>query len=605
MPIAYEDSNHVHRVLGGVFACLALIVSGCGEPSQVDAVPRTSSNEPVMSSSNASQVEELPNALDFGFVLESHFACATANVERILANPELNEVPWNSLEQQLGKSIGANNARLGNMERIWIVVDRGSLSFMGQGPQQSPFIIVVDLKSAVDQADLAAAVAKSEAEAMQQTGDQGDDEEQQLSPSTAVKIGDCRIVMGSVSAVEQIANATGQVNSSLARRLKKLNFDSDVDGMVDIQPIRTTLQAMLGIMGRWGGEEAAKLARLPQVLQSVEFSISLTEQDFLKVVALIDDEKMVKELAVRLNDQTEGGDSILQKLPMGLGGFGGIPGQRNGRRQQFVMIEPNSTEVMAEVSKEISEMELFSVVGQEQQLIATLGRPTKLNELIKTSILDAKRQFELAQRVERLGQIADAMASYVDTHKCFPPVGMVNQSEDGLPAQFNWRIGLLTSLGEQELYDRFDFTQAWDSPENLAVASDIPEVFAEVEVEFLGDADQRIISNETRWHVVGGKLGLYRDDRQPKMSDVTDKPARSAVVVEGAKNTAVVWTEPGKFAADTVVLERFGVDSEGGILFANADFKVKIIQRDSEKLKSVLTPDGGEQLQLTDFIKSD
>jgi hypothetical protein len=43
--------------------------------------------------------------------------------------------------------------------------------------------------------------------------------------------------------------------------------------------------------------------------------------------------------------------------------------------------------------------------------------------------------------------------------------------------RFSWRVQILPFIGEQELYDQFDFDQPWDSEHNLKVAAKMPDVF--------------------------------------------------------------------------------------------------------------------------------
>jgi hypothetical protein len=173
----------------------------------------------------------------------------------------------------------------------------------------------------------------------------------------------------------------------------------------------------------------------------------------------------------------------------------------------------------------------------------------------------------------------------------------VSESDAGLPLQFNWRVGLLPFLDEQALYDQFDFSKPWDSPENQEVARQMPKVFAAV------SADERTEpSTETRWHVVGGKLGLFKGERTPKISDISDKKIWTVLVIEGGQNTAVNWTKPGSLQIDAADLEQFGLEHENGILFLNAAFDPRIIKKERQFLHDVLTPDGNEQMHRKDFL---
>jgi hypothetical protein len=376
--------------------------------------------------------------------------------------------------------------------------------------------------------------------------------------------------------------------------MKQMKLDGDIDGLVDIGPIRKTLEGIFDMLGAFGGEEMAKFSRLPEVLQRVELSFSLDSKKLFQAVVFIDDDELASELASLASGNSQSGVSPLLGggLPFGLGGS-----SAGGGRDVDMMISPTSAAVITEVGEEIADKELFSIEGKERSLTMTLERPSQLNELITAALYDAKRQFELAQRIENLGRIATAMEAYVEKHDCFPPSGVVTDSAEGLPSQFNWRVGLLPYLDEQTLYDQFDFSKPWDSAENQTVANQMPKLFADVSIE--GGSEQ---TSNTRWHVVGGNLGLYKGDRTPKMGDITDKKIWTALVIEGDKQSAVNWIKPGAMEADTADVEGFGVELENGILFLNAAFDPRIIRKNQEDLQGVLTPDGEEAFQRNDFL---
>lgn len=566
----------------GCFLCVVFLsVTGCGGPSSVDAIPRTGSNQPVLGAVKKKTAVKSSNGLDLDFIHEDHFACVVINVEKVIANSDLSDVPWDTLEDQLSKLIGAENSSLKNIERVWVVLDRDGISFGEDSEQQSPLIFVLDFKTIPNETQLM--------NAAQQAAEQSEGKTAKL---ITTKIGENRVVIGSPSLTSKIT--AGGSGSNLSRQLKQMKLQADIDCLVDIGPIRSTMQSMFDMIGSFGGEEVAKFTRLPELLQRVEISLSLDSKDMLEAVAYIDDEKMPAELANLANENGQSGAPSMMGggLPFGLGGS--RPG---GGADSGVMISPTSANVLTEVSKEISDENLFSIVGEDRKLTLKLQRPSKLKELITASLNDAKRQIELAARVERLKKIAKAMQDYVEKHNCFPPSGIVTESADGLPSQFSWRVGLLPYLGEQELYDQFDFSKAWDSPENMAIAKQMPNVFAAVSIDESTDH-----SSETRWHVVGGKLGLYKGERTPKFGDISDKKIWTALVVEGGEKTAVNWIKPGSLAVDNAEIDRFGLDDENGILFLNAAFDPRIIKKNQQDLKSVLTPDGDEKIQRRDFL---
>jgi hypothetical protein len=567
--------------------CCLVTLAGCGRDS-VDAVPRNSRFKPVLGVDKAPAATPRANGLDFSFLNRDHFACICINVEKVILNSDLADVPWDSLEKQLEKLVGQENALLSGIARVWIVLDRQSFALVPNGEQTSPMVVVIDYKNPFNDNLLSEAKARriaTEERANEKPANEKPASEKPASEANGFsvkKISDQRIAFGSRELLDKLNKESS--SSSLANELKRMKLDSDVEGVISLAPIRSTLQSAFDIAATFGGESVAKFSQLPEVTQRIEFEFSLDAKDMLVATIFIDDDELTKEIARMASDAST------QENPAFGGGF---PfGQVMGGQPPPSMVPETSSGLMEEVGKEIKEKELFTVKGADRKVTFSLQRPSKLNELITAAIDDGKRQFELADRVQKLRLITAAMQKYQDKFGSFPPAGIELDNADGLPDQFNWRVGLLPFLGEQDLYDQFDFEQPWDSEANLQVANQIPDSFA-------GLAK---VDSATRFHVVGGELGLYKEDRIPRLSDVTDKKIWTAVVIEGAPNSAVVWTQPGSLPISEADIAQFGNEDERGILFSNAAFKTRIIKKDRERLRAILTPDGNEGLTKMDFL---
>ena len=575
----FDQSGFV-LTFGILFSGLLLVGAGCGGPDSVEAKPRAGANKPVFGSTKSLATDKPSNGLDLSFVHADHFACVSINVKKVIANPDLVDVPWDTLESELAELVGPNNSNLKNIDRVWVLMDRDSLSFGEDRQPQSPFVIVLDFNSFGNEVELD--------EMMRKSIEQSDT----TSKMQVTLIGERRVVIASSELSSKFSKSKGE--SNLARQMKRMKLDADVDALVDIGPIRSTLTSMFGMMGAFGGEEFEMLTRLPELLQRVEVSLSLDSNELLQAVAYIDDDDMTKELAkLAMGNDDAGTTSMMGAgLPFGLGGPQGARGE-----SQAVMIPPTSTAVLNDVGREISEEGLFSVEGKDRKVTFRLERPAKIKELMTASLYDAKRQIELAARVEKIKQIGAAIEAYSEKHGCLPPGGVVPQSSEGLPPQFNWRVGILPFLDAQELYDQFDFSKPWDSPENQEIALHMPKVFA---VANLNDEIEN--SRQTRWHVLGGPLGLYKDDAPPKLKDIADKKIWTAVIIEGGEKTAVNWTKPGPLALDPLDVDQFGMEYENGILLLNAAFDPRIIEKDQSQLEAIVTPDGDEKFQRRDFL---
>lgn len=563
--------------------CWLVTLAGCGRDT-VDAIPRKSAFKPVFGAEKVKTAAPSANSLDLSFLNEDHFACFCVDVHKVISNSDLADVPWDTLEKQLEKMVGQENSRMSGIDRVWLLLDRESFSMMTNGQQSSPMVLIMDFKSPLNEKQLAEAAAKR-TEMAKLINNKKDSTDNAFSVE---KIADQRVAFGNRDLIAKLRKGNG--SSNLASQLNQMKLDSDIEGVISLAPIRSTLQSIFDMAAQFGGETYSKFARLPEATRRIEFKLSLDAKDMLVTTVYIDDDELTKEITRMASDASTQDSSLFG---------GGLPfGQGMGGQQSESMVPETSSGLAQEVGKEIKEENLFSVAGADQKVTFTLQRPSKLKELITASIHDAKRQFEFAERVQNLRSVAAAMQKYQDEYGCFPPEGIELENADGLPDQFSWRVGILPFLGEQDLYDQFDFKQPWDSVANLEVAKKIPDVFA---VQKSDESDE-IDSIMTRFHVTGGELGLYKENRIPKLSDISDKKIWTVVIIEGAPDSSVTWTKPGSLPISQPTIGQFGIEDEKGILFTNAAFDTRILRKDREKLRAILTPAGGEGLVRKDFL---
>jgi hypothetical protein len=143
---------------------------------------------------------------------------------------------------------------------------------------------------------------------------------------------------------------------------------------------------------------------------------------------------------------------------------------------------------------------------------------------------------ETVRRVEctnNLKQIALAMHNYHDTYNCFPAAYI--EDENGRPMH-SWRVALLPFLGATDVYERYNFNEPWDSPDNLLLVDKMPECFRCPSSPFSG-------TPETNYVVVMGDQTMFGPNRWRKMAHVTDGLSNTIMIVE--TTTPVNWMEPG------------------------------------------------------------
>ncbi len=142
---------------------------------------------------------------------------------------------------------------------------------------------------------------------------------------------------------------------------------------------------------------------------------------------------------------------------------------------------------------------------------------------------------DAAQRMScmnNLKQISLAMHNYHDVYRCFPAAYI--EDENGKPMH-SWRVALLPFLDRPDLYDRYNFNEPWNSPANMALAAEMPDVFRCPKGAPLG-------SPMTNYVVVIGDKTMFGPNRWCKMSDIRDGTSNTLMVVE--TTSPVHWMEP-------------------------------------------------------------
>jgi len=120
-----------------------------------------------------------------------------------------------------------------------------------------------------------------------------------------------------------------------------------------------------------------------------------------------------------------------------------------------------------------------------------------------------------------------------------PPVAIVDP--EGKPL-LSWRVLFLPQIDEQELFEKFDLTKPWDSPENLPLIEQMPDLLASPYDRHAAKKGKTpfkaIISDDPQWNTAWPKPGGTL-----RFSDFKDGLSDAALVVVDLSNP-VIWTKP-------------------------------------------------------------
>ena len=164
--------------------------------------------------------------------------------------------------------------------------------------------------------------------------------------------------------------------------------------------------------------------------------------------------------------------------------------------------------------------------------------------LLFTPIFHAQRQpYPRGMCMNQVRQIALAILNYESEHGHFPPP--YSTDENGRPLH-SWRVLILPYLEEIALYKTIDLSKPWNHPDNLKLASRMPDVFK-------CPSDKSRFSDQTTTFVaVVGKNTAWPLGTPVKVSDISDGMANTLLVVEST-SSRVHWMAPFDPTIESIV----------------------------------------------------
>jgi hypothetical protein len=154
--------------------------------------------------------------------------------------------------------------------------------------------------------------------------------------------------------------------------------------------------------------------------------------------------------------------------------------------------------------------------------------------LLLPAVQQAREAARRMQSTNNMKQIMIAMHTYHDTYREFPPA--VVKDADGKPL-YSGMVLLLPFLEQQPLYDKFDKSKAWNSPEN--------ETWSNMTVPMLIDpSNPNTSQGRTDYLLVSGPGSVLEDTPGMKhtLGSIADGTSNTIMVVE-VKGTAS-WAAP-------------------------------------------------------------
>ena len=192
-----------------------------------------------------------------------------------------------------------------------------------------------------------------------------------------------------------------------------------------------------------------------------------------------------------------------------------------------------------------------------------------------------------------LKQIGLALLNYEAANGAFPPA--VFTDAHGKPMK-SWRVALLPYCEQRPLYEHYDLSQPWDSPQNRALGKTSVPSF-----QCPSDPDTTADTAETNYvRVVGKDTVGGMPNEAVKISDITDGTSTTIMVVE-VSGLHINWEEPRDVTVEQfmdLVAKGRASHHSGGFQAAFADGSVHFISYNvaPKTLRALLLRNDGQSV---------
>lgn len=201
-------------------------------------------------------------------------------------------------------------------------------------------------------------------------------------------------------------------------------------------------------------------------------------------------------------------------------------------------------------------------------------------------------RFVSSQQDASLRELAFAALNYSDVNGRFPINGSAAFDDEGNP-YLSWRVHLLPYLGHENLYGRFNLDEPWDSPNNLPLLDEMPDLFRGPE-----DAADSVTTRYLRFTGPEAPFEYLAEgiqQRGPRFLDIRDGTSKTILFVEAAADRAAPWTKPEDLPFDRAGLME-SVGNSDGIPVAFFDGSTALLRPDiaPQDFASLVTRRGEE-----------
>lgn len=205
----------------------------------------------------------------------------------------------------------------------------------------------------------------------------------------------------------------------------------------------------------------------------------------------------------------------------------------------------------------------------------------------------ARESVRSTQCSNNLREIALALNAYHDAHGTYPPAYLADAK--GKPTH-SWRVLVLPFLGQQELFDEYDFSQPWNGPANRRLLERMPNVYR-------CPAEENRASTDTSYAMIVAAGTISDGPTGAARTEISDGTGKTLLVVESSPS-GIAWLEPRDLDGNRITYVVNDPQQAGGIRSRHPDEANAVTcsarsvtlsnASDEEQVKADTTIAGGE-----------
>jgi hypothetical protein len=183
--------------------------------------------------------------------------------------------------------------------------------------------------------------------------------------------------------------------------------------------------------------------------------------------------------------------------------------------------------------------------------------------LLFPAVQSAREASSRTTCINNLKQISLALIVYESMHKTFPAAHPTNGNGS---IQHSWRVEILPYLEATSLYNRYNFNEPWNGPNNSKIIdNDWPPY------RCLGHSSQHFgEESETNYFVVVGAEAVFNESASRSLRTIKDGASKTILAIE-ASGLEVKWKEPRDLSIDEAV-ELLATKPHSGHMHVNDGF---------------------------------